>query len=147
MTQSNNHLSFPYNPNTDNHYALGETQPDLYQCRVVVNLFGSEVEAAVYDVTQVEKGSNSGRFVNKEDQIIVSGLPMDLAIIYQADNSNPVAFNYGAASFFSTNIMKFFFWESNEVGSSQQTAGGQYCAITPNGDQTNIDCYFPCDAN
>lgn len=146
MTKKNGHLSFPYDVNKDNHYALGRTEPDLFQCRVVVNLHGYEIEATVYDEKGEEKGSKDGRLEKKEDTLIVSGLPLDLAIIYQADDSNPVAFNYGAASFWSTNIMKFFFWESNAKGSSTQVPGGQYCAIDPEGNQKNIDCYFPCVA-
>lgn len=146
MTQKNGHLSFPYDVNNDNHYALGKTQPDLLQCRVVVNLDGYEVEATVYDVNGDQKGSQSGRLENKDHTITVSGLPLDLAIINQADDSNPVAFNYGAASFFNTDLMNDFFWESNQQGSSTQVADGRYCTIDTEGNQRNIDCYFPCVA-
>ena len=146
MTKKNGHLSFPYDVDKDNHYALGKTEPDLLQCRVVVNLHGYEVEATVYDERGEQKGSQDGRLEHKEDTLTVKGLPLDLAIIYQDDDNNPVAFNYGAAAFFSTDIMKFFFWESNQQGSSTQVADGRYCTIDTEGLQKNIDCYFPCVA-
>ena len=84
--------------------------------------------------------------------IIVEGLPIPLAIIYQADDSNPVAFNYGAAGFLSTDLMKFFFRESNEKSSHQQRnndgsyCDGSYCDIKTEGTESVIECYFPCVA-
>ena len=134
----------------DNHYALGKTEPDLLQCRVVVNLHGYDTTGTVYDETGTQQGSKEGRLENKEDSLTVSGLPMDLAIIKQdgVGGENPVAFNYGAAAFFDTNVMRFFFWESNQKGSSKQiNDDGSYCTIETDGsNQATIECYFPCVA-
>jgi hypothetical protein len=147
MTKKNGHLSYPYDVDKDNHYALGKTQPDLLQCKVVVDLHGTVVTGTVYDVKGNQQGTQDGTFQKKEDSIIVKGLPLPLAIIYQADDSNPVAFNYGAADFVSTDLMKFFFWESNEKGSSKQrNDDGRYCDIKTEGTESVIDCYFPCVA-
>ena len=38
MAKKNGHLSFPYDVDRENHFALGKTELDLFQCRVVVNL-------------------------------------------------------------------------------------------------------------
>lgn len=143
----NGKLSFPYNPQgNDNHYAIAKSEPDLLQCRVVVNYHGPEFDATVYDVNGDQKGTGSGRLENKEDSFTVSGLPLDLAIIYQADDNNPVAFNYGAASFWNTNLLKFFFWESDHTGvSNQYDDQGRYCKIdAKSSNEKNIECYFPC---
>lgn len=100
----------------------------------------------VYDFAGTQKGSGSGRLEKKEDSFVVQGLPMDLAIIYQDNDTNPVNFNYGAASFLDTNLMKFFFWESDAKGvSAQYDPDGRYCTIdAESSNEKNIECYFPC---
>ncbi|KAL9126348.1 MAG: hypothetical protein Q9175_007933, partial [Cornicularia normoerica] len=146
MTQKNGHLSFPYDVDNDNHYALGTTEPDLLQCRVVVNLDGYETKATVYDEKGVQKGSINGRLRQPNDKVIVSGLPLDLAVINEnGDNANRVSFNYGASA--NINVMRFFSWQSGQTGSSQQiNDDGRYCNIQVEGSQSTIECYFPCVA-
>ena len=86
-------------------------------------------EATVYD----ERGGAERAAKTHSRSNRSKGLLLDLAIMYQDDDNNPVAFNYGAAAFFSTDIMKFFFWESNQQGSSTQVADGRYCTIDTEG--------------
>lgn len=136
----NGKLSFPYNKDgKDNRYAIGRKEPDLLQCRVVVNYHGAEFSAQVYDVTGAQKGIGSGRLEKKGDSFIVKGLPMDLAIINEDSETNPVAFNYGAADF-------DFFWRSDRKGVSNQfDRDGKYCQIkAESSNEKNIECYFPC---
>ena len=69
----------------DNHYSLGKTEPDLLQCRVVVNLHGYGIKSTVYDVRGERTGSQNGRLENKNDWLTVKGLLSDLAVIYVDD--------------------------------------------------------------
>ena len=126
---------------------VAQLRPDLLQCKVVVDLHGTVVTETVYNVKSNQKGTQDGTFKNKEDSIIVKGLPLPLAIIYQTDDSNPMAFKYGAADFFSTDLMKFFFRESNDKGpSKQRNDDGRCCDIKTEETESIIDCYFPCVA-
>lgn len=95
MTKKTEKLSHPYKPDDHNRYSVSKNQPDLYQCRVVVDLHGTVLEGTVYDWTGTQKGSETGTVNKKEDTVTVKGLPQPLAMIYQNDQSNPLAFNYG----------------------------------------------------
>lgn len=108
----------------------------------MVNCHGPEFSAEVYDVTDAQKGMESGRLEKKGDSFIVKGLPMDLAIINEDSDTNPVAFNYGAAD----NSQKFFSWKSDQKGVSPQfDPDGKYCQIkAKSSNEKNIECYFPC---
>lgn len=140
-------ISFPYDTDgKDNHYALGRKEPDLLQCRVTVHIHGPEFEAAVYDVTGARKGTGSARLEKKGDSFIVKGLPLDLAILNQDSDTNPVAFNYGASTITEIDLMKFFFWTSDGKGVSNQfDPDGKYCKINAkSSNDKSIECYFPC---
>lgn len=106
---------------------------------------GPEYEASVYDVTGTLKGTESKRLEEEGDEFIVKGLPMDLAIWIEDIDTNRLGFNYGAASFWETQILKYFFWESDEKGVSNQfDPDGKYCTVDVEGLQQTANCYFPC---
>lgn len=100
----------------------------------------------MYDVTGAQKGIASARLDKKGDSFIVKGLPLDLAILRNDNDINPVAFNYGAWTIAEINIMKFFFWESDRKGTSNQyDPDGKYCKINvKSSNEKSITCYFPC---
>lgn len=143
----NGKLSFPYQADKDNHYAIDTQEPDLLQCRVVVYSHGPEYTATVYDVTGAEKGKASQRLENVGDNFLVKGLPMDLAILLgeSPGTQQQYGFNYGAASFWETQLLKFFYWDSDESGvSGQFDPDGKYCTNEVEGLQQVTECYFPC---
>ena len=145
MTKKTDHLSFPYDVDKDNHYALGTTGPDFLQCRVVVDLHGTDVGATVYDEKAEQKGMTDGLLRQPNDKVVVSGLPFDLTVILNGndDINNPVSFNYGT----SDDVVQFFSWQSGQKGASQQVNDdGRYCGIKVEGTQSVIECYFPCVA-
>lgn len=89
----------------------------------------------------------SGRLEKKDDSFIVKALPQDLAILNQDSDTNPVTFNYGAWTFNEINIMKFFYWDSDQKGVSDQfDPDGKYCKINTksSNEKKKIECYFPC---
>lgn len=117
------------------------------QCRVVVDFHGPEFAGTVYDVTGEQKGTASDRLEKKNDVFVIKGLPLDVAIFYQDDVNNPVTFQYGTTPAFSDiNVLKFFAWESNQQGVSDQfNPDGSYCKIQVKSIiEKSIDCYFPC---
>lgn len=71
---------------------------------------------------------------------------MDLAILLaKIDGTNRLSFDYGAASFWETQLLKFFAWESDDKGVSNQfDPNGNYCNIKVQGNQQVTECYFPC---
>jgi hypothetical protein len=143
----NGKISFPYDKNgRDNHYAIARKEPDLLQCHVVVYTKGDKhYEARVFDVKGEQKGATPGELREEGDMLTVEGLPMDLAIWLDDTNTHRLGFNYGAASFWETQIQKFFFWESDQKGVSNGfDPDGKYCTTDVRGLERTVICYFPC---
>lgn len=96
-------------------------------------------------------GTSYKRLENKDDMMIVKGLPADVVIFNNEEDGNPYRFEYAAGEhFFDTDLMKFFAWESNSKGSSNDwneengNGGGRYCKQKTKGTQLTVECYFPC---
>ena len=144
-------LSFPYDKDgNDNHYAIGRHEPDLLQCRVKVEIDDSKFKATVYNAKGKNVGNESKQLKKKNDDFTVKGLPEDLAIWLVEANTYDLGFNYGAASFFDTKILKYFTWLSDDRGVSKQfDKDGKYCTNKLAGSPRDlsrrvIECYFPC---
>ena len=108
LTKLTNHLGFPYDPSQHNHYSVGTSQPDLYQCRVVANLHGTVLDVTVYDNSGTQKGTGHKEGLSSNDVLTVDGLPLPLAVLYQekqGDDSNPLAFNYGMSISLPSHLM------------------------------------------
>ena len=74
------------------------------------------IAATVNDTADTEKGNEYGQLKKEGDSFTIKGLPLDLAIISQASDDNPVAFNYGSTD---SSTMKTFFLAEQLEGRKQ----------------------------
>lgn len=152
MTKKQNHLTFPWNPDKDNHYALARNQPDLNQCRIVVHKHGPETEATVYDETKANKGSAKSTVNAKGDWVFVEGLAYGTVVYYTDIAEMPFQFQYGGAKPGSGDQnqgpMKYFVWDTKSEGTDKHFQDdGRYCKSQSKGsNEVVFECYFPCVA-
>ena len=166
LTKLTKALKHPNRPDEDNHYALGIDEPDLQQCRVVVNTHGYETKATVYNPAGDQANSASGRLDKDDSSLEIKGtdegadapaLPSSLYIYRNAgdDWDRKLGFNYGKRDFAQSmediasgalGGFRYFLWQADVGGSSTQIdSEGHYCTVdTQKASEVVTVCWFPC---
>jgi hypothetical protein len=161
-------ISFPYEPNNDNRYAISTTRKDVLQCKVdVTRDTNNFYKVTVFDSNGNSQGTNNGILAKSQDALIVPGTGglLPLAVIVEGPVGiggtvgSGIDFNYGARTFTNFELGTDYLWTTISKGTDGRfsnqnpdiTLPGGYCTV-PNiigilpGLQ-QIECYFPCNAS
>jgi hypothetical protein len=164
---SSGRISFPYQPDNDNRYAIATTKKDVLQCKVtIVRDTNNFYKVTVFDSNGNAQGTKNDVLAKNQDTLTVPGtgglLPLAVIVEGPVGLSGTVGsridFNYGDRPFFNFELGTDFSWSTVSAGTDGRfsnqypdTLPGGYCTV-PNiegllpGIQ-QIECYFPCNVS
>ncbi|KAF2717421.1 hypothetical protein K431DRAFT_288559 [Polychaeton citri CBS 116435] len=160
-------VHFPYQSANDNHYAIGSTDKDVLQCKIVVTrTSGDNYDGTVFDVDGNAQGTAAQPLTSDGDSLLIPGQGglLDLRVFRLGQMGeagtvgSEIEFNYGDKGIVDFQLGTDFWWTTLHQGwdltlsdQNEDALPGGYCVVPnisedENGDRQTITCYFPCNA-